>query len=200
MSSKSVSNFRQRRKKTLLKICGEKCALCGYNKVVNALEFHHIYPEKKSYGISSSGNCHSLQKDITEIQKCILVCANCHREIHAGNYSAEELSKKQVFNFNILEKNFKPENTKRFCLNCGKSITKYSNSGLCSECSHITRRISERPSREELKQLIRENSFVKIGEMYSVSDNAIRKWCITYNLPSKKTEINNFTDEQWSKI
>lgn len=61
-----------------LKING--CAICGYNKCEVALEFHHVNQEDKKYCISRGqfGN-----KDlIDEVQKCILLCANCHREIH----------------------------------------------------------------------------------------------------------------------
>ena len=43
-------------------------------------------------------------------------------------------------------------------------------------------------------------SFVKIGERYNVTDNAIRKWCDAYKLPRTKKEINNYSEDQWSKI
>lgn len=55
-------------------------------------------------------------------------------------------------------------------------------------------------TREELKHLIRTTSFVKIGERYGVSDNAVRKWCDKLNLPRRKTEINSYSDLEWSKI
>lgn len=58
----------------------------------------------------------------------------------------------------------------------------------------------ERPNREELKTLIRKKSFIQIGKDYGVTDNAIRKWCKAYNLPSLKRDINSYTDEQWGKI
>lgn len=58
----------------------------------------------------------------------------------------------------------------------------------------------KRPNREELKALIRKKSFVQIGKDYAVSDNTIRRWCIAYNLPSLKRDINSYTDEQWEKI
>ena len=58
----------------------------------------------------------------------------------------------------------------------------------------------KRPSREELKTLIRKKSFVQIGKDYGVTDNAIRKWCKAYNLPYLKRDINSYTDEQWKKI
>ena len=61
-------------------------------------------------------------------------------------------------------------------------------------------RIVERPSREELKELIRTKSFLEIGRMFNVSDNAIRKWCDFEKLPRKKTEINKYSDEEWELI
>lgn len=47
----------------------------------------------------------------------------------------------------------------------------------------------EKPSKEELNKLIHEKSFVEIGRMYNVSDNAIRKWCKLYGLPFKKRNL-----------
>ena len=61
-------------------------------------------------------------------------------------------------------------------------------------------RTVERPSRKELKQLIRTKPFTQIGKMYGVSDNAIRKWCDFEKLPRKKNEINKYTDEEWELI
>lgn len=77
------------KRRTILKLMaieykGGKCELCGYNKCVGALEFHHLDPEEKDFGISSDGNTRAWKKLRPELDKCILVCSNCHREIHAG--------------------------------------------------------------------------------------------------------------------
>lgn len=58
----------------------------------------------------------------------------------------------------------------------------------------------ERPSREELKKLIRSMPFLTIGKLYGVSDNAIRNWCDAENLPRKKNQINKYSDLEWEKI
>lgn len=55
-------------------------------------------------------------------------------------------------------------------------------------------------TREELKQLIRTMPFTQIGQKFGYSDNAIRKWCIKLNLPSKVKEIKQYTEEEWAKI
>jgi predicted HNH restriction endonuclease len=59
---------------------GGKCIICGYNKSEAALEFHHVDPSKKEFGFKSSWI--NLERLFKELDKCVLVCANCHREIH----------------------------------------------------------------------------------------------------------------------
>ena len=88
------------------------------------------------------------------------------------------------------------------CQDCGKEITR--GSTRCIACSNRLknkrRSFSMKPSREVLKKEIRTIPFTQLGKKYGVSDKAIVKWCISYNLPSKKSEIKSYTDEQWSKI
>lgn len=61
---------------------GGACQFCGYNKCQEALDFHHLDSKKKDFNIS--GGTKSFERLKPEIDKCVLVCANCHREIHAG--------------------------------------------------------------------------------------------------------------------
>lgn len=63
---------------------GGKCQLCGYSYCAEALEFHHPDPRQKGFGISQKGYTRSWEKVKKEVEKCVLICANCHREIHAG--------------------------------------------------------------------------------------------------------------------
>ena len=89
----------------------------------------------------------------------------------------------------------KPKNK---CVDCGKEID--NRAVRCEECNHAHSRKVNRPEREELKNLIRNNSFLSLAKQFNVSDNAIRKWCISYNLPSKKSEIKKYSDEEWASI
>lgn len=86
----------------------------------------------------------------------------------------------------------------KYCIDCGAPINRQST--RCVKCNQIHSRISQRPTREELKQLIRILPFTQIGKMFGVSDNAIRKWCDAEKLPRKSTEIKKYTDEEWSNI
>ncbi len=61
---------------------GGKCQICGYDKCRDALDFHHLDGSKKEYNISSSSKSFNSKK--SELDKCILLCANCHREVHAN--------------------------------------------------------------------------------------------------------------------
>lgn len=83
-NSERVNTTRRNNKTKLVAMFGGECVICGYNRYVGALEFHHSEPEHKDFGLSSRGMTWALSKMIEEAKKCILVCANCHREIHAG--------------------------------------------------------------------------------------------------------------------
>lgn|SRR5882724_6084317 len=68
-------------KKTAIEHKGGKCQKCGYNKCQAALEFHHLKPEEKDFAISRCKN-NSFEKVKKELDKCILICSNCHKEEH----------------------------------------------------------------------------------------------------------------------
>jgi len=75
---------RRRKVKTLaIEYKGGQCQVCGYNKHQGALDLHHVSGSKK-FGIADKGYTRSWKKIKAELDKCILVCANCHREIEGG--------------------------------------------------------------------------------------------------------------------
>jgi hypothetical protein len=81
----AVSKSRITKKIKLVQELGGKCLLCGYDKCIRALHFHHIDPKQKCFGLSEPAyRTASLKRARIEAQKCILVCANCHAEIEAG--------------------------------------------------------------------------------------------------------------------
>ncbi len=69
---------------------GGKCQMCGYNRCIEALEFHHTDASQKDFGLSDKGYTRSWIKIQAEIEKCVLVCANCHRELHAQTQLSAE--------------------------------------------------------------------------------------------------------------
>lgn len=119
-----------------------------------------------------------------ELSNLRWVCPNCNQQLDTTGYRQMRAEKK-------LEKKY-------YCITCGKEIQR--NSERCSECFALSRRIVNRPSREELKTKIRYQTFTSIGQEYGVSDKAISKWCIAYNLPSRKKDINNYSDKEWELL
>ncbi|OGG06193.1 hypothetical protein A2872_04460 [Candidatus Gottesmanbacteria bacterium RIFCSPHIGHO2_01_FULL_42_12] len=80
----AVTKRRRKLKQMVTEYKGGKCSICGYNKCVWALDLHHRDNSIKEFGLSVRGLTRSWEKIKLEADKCVLVCANCHREIHAG--------------------------------------------------------------------------------------------------------------------
>jgi len=81
---RAVAKRRKKIRQMAVSYKGGKCMCCSYNRCVQALEFHHIRNSGKDFGISDKGYTRSWQKVKKELDKCVLVCANCHRELHAN--------------------------------------------------------------------------------------------------------------------
>lgn len=77
-----VSETRKNNKRKLVEAFGGKCTWCGYSKYIGALEFHHLTPGEKDFAISTT-RISNITKMMEEAKKCVMLCANCHREAHA---------------------------------------------------------------------------------------------------------------------
>lgn len=113
---------------------------------------------------------------------------------HKSLYKAEDFEEQVPIKVKEIKENL------YFCKICGINKVWKQNS-ICVKCNGLLhRKVKDRPTREVLKEEIRNSSFLKLGKKYNVSDNAIRKWCISYNLPTKKREIEKYTNEEWEMI
>ena len=74
---------RRANKSRLVEYFGGKCVCCGYKRSLAGLQFHHLDPSQKDFTISSQSK-RNYEELLEEAKKCIMVCANCHAEIHAG--------------------------------------------------------------------------------------------------------------------
>jgi 5-methylcytosine-specific restriction endonuclease McrA len=79
-----VAASRRNRRRGLIEEAGGECSICGYDRCVGALEFHHLDPADKEFGLSWRGLTRSLEDLRREARKCILLCSNCHAEVEAG--------------------------------------------------------------------------------------------------------------------
>lgn len=153
---------------------GSKCSICGYNKNISALEFHHSDPTEKEFDLSKNIDC-SYEKLLKEVEKCILICANCHRELHHPDLEIQQFSEINLNSIEIIKE-------KRTCSICNNEISS-SSTGLCKDCYDKSRINKNKPSKEELLELIKLNSFLKLGKQFGVSGTIIGRWCKEYDLP-----------------
>lgn len=127
---------------------------------------------------------------------------NCNA-LYGKDYEIEKILKTLGVNEYITIENtdrsiIRESNKTKICPKCGKFIT--NTASFCVECYKEEKKPKDIPSRDELKELIRTMPFTTIGEKYGRTDNAIRKWCDSYSLPRRKSDINKFTDEEWKLV
>jgi hypothetical protein len=79
-----VSEWRRRVKRKLVDEAGGGCVICGYDRCVAALEFHHLDPSTKRFALSREGVTRSFAEAQEEARKCVLLCSNCHAEVESG--------------------------------------------------------------------------------------------------------------------
>lgn len=81
-----------RNKQVLVDYLGGKCIICGYNKCIAALDFHHLDPAEKEFILSRSWQKKKMTESTKmELDKCVILCANCHREAHYDSCTLNKL-------------------------------------------------------------------------------------------------------------
>lgn len=82
--AEGVVRHRQKVKEVLVSRAGGRCTICGYDRCLRALQFHHRDPSLKRLDICGRGVTYGMDTLRAEAQKCVLLCANCHAEVEAG--------------------------------------------------------------------------------------------------------------------
>lgn len=201
-----VTLRRQKVKRELIQYKGGKCEICGYDKCDRALQFHHIDPSSKSFGISSDGHTRGIKELKKEADKCILVCANCHAEIHDKEYresvkeredrmrdckretAIDRIEDKESF-FKKLEQHYpKLQLCKEYSI-APSVLYRFlrKNNLWYDEVEH-----AKIDKDKLLSELIEYKNFTKVGSFYNLSDNGLRRRCRNLNIPSTHKEL-----EEW---
>ena len=156
-----------------LKVIPEtECAICGQEAFWN-----------KQPLVLTLDHINGQNKD-NRLENLRWICPNCDRQL--STFAGKNLPKTEK----VLHNNF--------CKNCGVPIS--DTSIHCIVCHGLSQRTVTRPSREELKMMIRNESFSSIGRKYGINGNAIKKWCIAEKLPYRKIDIKEYSDENWVNL
>jgi transposase len=86
--SEAVARRRRKMKQMLVAEAGGACSICGYDRTMRALHFHHVKPSLKRHEINAKGVALALETLRAEAHKCILLCSNCHAEVEDGMVAA----------------------------------------------------------------------------------------------------------------
>lgn len=179
-TSKYIKEWRNNTKQRIVTVMGGKCQCCGYNKCNAALECHHLNPTEKDFSFGKiTANPRAWNKILSELEKCILVCANCHREIHNNSREVPE-------NFAKPNSSLVPEYKTKSCVVCGKE-TNIVNKTCSNKCA--AKLIGSIPWNEiDLESELYKFSAYEIAEKLGCSYEAIIKRCKKINI--NYTEIN----------
>lgn len=196
----------------------EKCCLTHWQDQLITLQTHHIDGDRTNNELNNllllCPNCHSQTENFgSKNIKKITISEEKFVETLKNSYSIRQAllslglsdasanyvrAKTLIQKYDIEMPNKISTKLKKYCKVCGKEI--HPTAEHCTKCFYLLSRKVERPSREELKNLIRTQSFVSISKQFGVSDTAIKKWAIVEGLPYKKSEIKTYSDEEWAKI
>lgn len=150
---------------------GGACEICGYCKNIAALEFHHRDPEEKEFNVDMRKFSNmTLEKLETELEKCILICANCHRELHNESLAMENIP-------NLLENVEKTTFSNRggqICPICGKRFKKSKGKVYCSkECRTKAKNY---PTKQEILDKYQElHSWQKVADFYNITRRIVQR-------------------------
>lgn len=187
---KDVIEFRKRIKIALVKAFGSKCQRCGEEHSVGVFDFHHLNPNEKSFGLGSGSTTRAKSSYAEEAKKCVMLCANCHRYVENDGVDVSDLVcafDEKVYYDTIDE-----------LTNKQKVVVEQRQEQR--EVLKAEKPLMYKPTREQLKTDIRSMPMVQVGSKYLVSDNAVRKWCKSYNLPARVCDIKKYSDEEWENI
>lgn len=157
------------RKLELVAMMGGKCCCCGYDKNIAALEFHHTNPGNKSFQLDARHLANTtMEKVLEESKKCVLLCSNCHKEVHYPQQEKVLLQKVPYTNKSLS----KPKHKMSVCPVCGVEFRYEKRKKYCSpECREKDKGY---PSVDEVVAKYNElKSQRKVAEFYGLTRKII---------------------------
>lgn len=159
------------RKMELVESMGGKCCRCGYDKNYAALEFHHINPEEKSFQLDARRIANtSKELLLEEAKKCLLLCSNCHHELHNPDCGKDNVDEE----YKNFDKKFSIYRGKRetICPVCGKAFDYVKGKLYCSkECREKDKNYP--PKEEVVRKYSELKSQQKVADYFGLTRKII---------------------------
>jgi len=169
--SEYVKNWRKNTKLRIIEAMGDKCQCCGYSTCYQAMELHHLDPSKKELSFGKViANPKKWSAIVTELRKCVLLCANCHREVHAGIKTIPD--NRHIFNEDFCEYRVS-KITHDNCPVCNELKPKHQ--FTCSYKCAKTKQGCVNWKEVNLIELKKTLTNTQIGQKFGVSEAAVRK-------------------------
>lgn len=195
-AAEAVQKRRDLLKLKALEYKGGKCEICGYDKNYAALEFHHLDPNEKDFGIASDGYTRSWENTKEELDKCILVCANCHRELHNPTWNKEgfqdrldSYKKKEILNIpskeELEQRIYSGKTQKEIAEEYNVSIStlkRWYNQYSLKKENPI------RPDKTKIEEDLKVYSVPQLAKIYNMSAKGLYKLCIKLNIDYRKNK------------
>ena len=155
--SEAVLNWRRRAKQKLLDGFGRQCGICGYSKCINALVLHHLDPATKLFSVGDRGIPRAWKRVVAEAHKCVMLCHNCHHEVHDGATVIPDGIRRFV--------EPEPMPMRRLLIKKNSAARKWK-----------AKKVPNRPTGKSLRGMVQRTSRVAVAKKYGVSETAVRKW------------------------
>ncbi len=177
-----TQRWRLKAKRWLIIYAGGKCQVCAYDKYYGNLVFHHFGEKKETLSKLVLATV-SWKRILAEADKCVLLCHNCHGEVHAGFRPCPDINlvtRQSALALIESEKPILKKNKYRPCAYCKKMTNALK---FCSQkCSQLASAKITWPSDEELSKLVWQQPMTVLAKKLGITDKAIKKHC-------KKREI-----------
>jgi hypothetical protein len=162
----SMARHRRKLKERAIEYKGGKCESCGYSKCLTSLHFHHTDPLQKEFAIGTrtKSNWENVRN---ELDKCTLICANCHGELHDSEF---------LTSLKILEEEtcIKPKEYGTTCIVCkSKFDSGTSKARKCPLCKKTAKSIQI----ENLEQIAKKQTAIAIAKQYNCHPSTVNKLC-----------------------
>lgn len=164
--SDAVIRWRQNAKRKLIAGFGGHCGICGYSKSEWAFAFHHLDPGEKEFSLAQRGMPRSWKKMIDEIAKCVMLCHNCHTEVHHGVTAVPD----EIMRFDE-ELTGEPMRMRRKAVRKQKPGDRHASRPWAEK-------VPDRPRGKSLRTMVLNTSRVAVGKRFGVSETAVRKWLV----------------------